>query len=256
MNLNTSITFDDLSPAYLSTAKFKSLLDVLSQINIPCTFFVVPGHPFSFDPGFKSCLRTALGSGHEISLHGYKHTKNEFGYLSARTSSIPLSFVPLPTYNEQKENLEQATRVLTRLTGVRPSGFRAPFYLYNNETLKALSSLGFKYDSSKTLFKPAHANHLRIRWLLDCKPHKLHGLNEIPVTGDYTYGMNKIDFSNSMKRAVRDFEWVTSRGGVFVVNIHPNMLDINLLGKFLHTLYKELDGKTEFSRLVDINCTG
>jgi peptidoglycan/xylan/chitin deacetylase (PgdA/CDA1 family) len=212
----------------------------------------VPGRSFPVETDFDFCLKTALGLGHELSLHGYKHTKNEFGYLSVRTLSIPLSIVPLPTFDEQRKNIEQAVKVFTRLTGVRPSGFRAPFYLYNKETLRALSNLNFKYDSSETVFKPAHGDHLRVRWLHDCKPHSLYGLLEIPVTGDYTYDLNNINFCKSLKRAVRDFEWIMSRHGVFVVNIHPNVSEMNLLGKFLQILCKELDGRTEFIRLVDI----
>jgi hypothetical protein len=57
-----------------------------------------------------------------------------------------------------------------------------------------------------------------------------------------------------LERAVRDFEWIMSCDGVFVMNIHPNVPDINLLSKFLQTLCKELGNRTEFFRLVDIDC--
>jgi hypothetical protein len=107
-----------------------------------------------------------------------------------------------------------------------------------------------------TVFKPAHAAHLRVKWLSHCKPHRVHGLLEIPVTGDYTYDLNTTNFSISLKRAIRDFEWVTSGEGVFVMNIHPRPSDANLLYKFLKEFVKELRNRTCFSRLVDVALIG
>lgn len=251
----TSITFDDVSPAYLSKGSFDSLLDLLDRIGISCTFFVVPGQfvpPFSLDADFKSCLKDALRLGHEISLHGYRHTTNEFGYVSLHNFSVPLSRLPLPSFDKQKNRMEQGLTILTQLTGVRPLGFRAPFYLYNDQTMKVLTNLGFKYDSTMTVFKPAHAAHLRVKWLSHCKPRRVHSLVEIPVTGDYTNDLDITNFSSSLRRAIRDFEWVMSSEGVFVMNIHPHQSDANLLCKFLQELIKKLYNRTCFSRLVDV----
>jgi predicted deacetylase len=249
------MTFDDISPVYLSTSHFESVLKALNEMGIPCTFFVVPGEDSRrfFDTDFKSCLRTAINSGHELSLHGCNHVKNEFGYLSVRSSSIPLSNIPLPLYNNQKKKLELATKNFIHITSMRPLGFRAPKYLYNNQTLIALSNLGFKYDSSKTVFKPTHGAHLRLRWLRNCKPRWSHGLIEIPVTGDYTFGLSKVSFLDSLNREIRDFEWAKSHNGVFVINNHPYSSDENLLIKFLRATVAALGPKTEFVRLVDVN---
>ena len=249
--MKTSITFDDISPSFLSTLEFKQLIDFLNEMNVCCTFFVVPSWngDHALKQEFASCLRTASDFGHELSLHGYKHTKNEFGYFYP----IPLPVIPLPSLNKQKEHIEQATETLIRLTGVRPLGFRAPFYLYSNVTLKALSSLNFKYDSSKTVFKPTHGVNLRVRWSSDCKPHRTQGVIEIPVTGDYTLNLKSVNFSSSLKRSIRDFEWVKSHNGVFVMNIHPNLLSKSLLRKYLQSLFDKLQGKTDFVRLADID---
>ena len=244
----TSLTFDDISPAYLTTLELKRLIDFLNEINVNCTLFVVPNeyNSCSSKEAFVSCLRTALSHGHELALHGYMHTKNEFGCLYP----IPLPF-PVPTLKKQKERLEKGMKELMNLTGVRPLGFRAPFYLHNNVTLKALSSLGFCYDSSATIFKPTHGMRLRVRWLRNFKPSITEGVVEIPVSGDYTYSLRDSDFNDFLRKAMRDFEWIESRGGVFVLNNHTQRLGETGY-RFLRTLVKKLSKRTDFFRLCDV----
>lgn len=187
--------------------------------------------------------------GHEIALHGYAHIKNEFGYLYP----FPLPFIPFPSYKTQKDRLEKAITLLERLACVRPLGFRAPFYLHNDNTLKALSSLGFRYDSSKTIFKPTHGRSFRIRWSHKYKPHKVHGIIEIPVTGDYSYDLRESNLSYLVACAIHDFKWIKSQKGVFIVNIHLNRLDSNLLSRFLRIFIAKTKKLTDFVRLIDID---
>lgn len=97
---------------------------------------------------------------------------------------------------------------MKNILGVKPLGFRAPYYLHNKVTLKALSSLGFNYDSSITIFKPTHSPRLRMKWLHDCKPCVKEGVVEIPVSGDYTYNLKNNNFYEYFRIAIRDFEWV------------------------------------------------
>jgi len=246
--LITCLTFDDISPLYLTALELKRLMDLLNDINVKCTLFVTPnGYEGSCArEEFVSCLKTAVDYGHELALHGYMHTKNEFGCFYP----IPLP-IPFPTFIKQRERLQEGMRKLMRLTGVRPLGFRAPFYLHNNATLRALASLGFRYDSSATVFKPAHGMRLRIRWLRDCKPFVFEGVVEIPVSGDYAYNLEKRDFQGFLGRALKDFQWTASHEGVFVLNNHPERFKESGL-QFLKQFIKLLSGKTVFLRLVDV----
>jgi len=93
--------------------------------------------------------------------------------------------------------------------------------------------------------------HLRIRWLRDCKPFVSEGVVEIPVSGDYTYSLKPSDFSDFLRIAMRDFEWVKSREGVFVLNNHPQRLS-GAGYRFLRTLVKKLSKRTDFLRLCDV----
>lgn len=233
----------------MTSLELKRLINFLDDVDVACTFFVVPytnGSCSSDIEEFTSRLMTALDKGHELALHGYKHTKNEFGCFYPFPSPIPF-----PTLKKQKERLEKGVAIMMNLTGVRPLGFRAPFYLHNNLTFKALSSLGFCYDSSATIHKPTHSMHLRIRWLRDCKPFVSDGIIEIPVSGDYTFTLNDSDFFDYLKIAMRDFEQVRSSQGVFVLNNHPQYLS-DTAYRFLRTLVKKFSKRTDFLRLCDV----
>lgn len=245
-NLFTCITFDDISPSYITSSKLEKLIEFLNELGVRCTFFVVPS---MLGKEFDSSLKMALAYGHELALHGYEHIKNEFGGFYP----IPLPF-SFPPFEKQKKLLEKGARKMQLLIGVNPLGFRAPFYLHNRATLRALSSLGFFYDSSATMFKPVHGSRLRLRWLHRFKPFVSDGVLEIPVSGDYTYNLGEGDFSSCLRRAVRDFSWIKSREGVFVLNNHPQRLgESGYL--FLKTLVKKLSKQTEFSRLCDVSET-
>jgi peptidoglycan/xylan/chitin deacetylase (PgdA/CDA1 family) len=246
----SSITFDDISPEYLSAFELERHLKLLEEIDVRCTFFVVPfwNVSDSVKHYFSLCLRKVSESGHEIALHGYKHFKNEFGGLYP----FPLPFVPYPSFKKQREILEKATKLLEQLTYVCPLGFRAPFYLYNRNTLKALSDLGFKYDSSKTIFKPTHQKFFRIKLSPKYRPYKVHDVIEIPVTGDYTYNLSSSNFSDLIKSAVHDLKWMKSQKGVFVINIHLNRSNSYLLNKFLQIFASKAKKITDFVRLIDL----
>lgn len=138
------------------------------------------------------------------------------------------------------------------LTGVKPRGFRAFFYLHNSMTFKALSALNFGYDSSKTIFKPTHYSLTRVRVARKVKPFRIHGVREIPVTGDQTYDLSNHNYHHSLRWAWKDFEWARSQRTLFVLNNHPNSSDVKVLFRFLKTFTKEVRAKTDFLRLSDI----
>jgi len=246
--LIASVTFDDISPIFLPLSQLKRLSEFSNETTIKCTFFIVPFGYGNCSLDYLELLKNISVSGHELSLHGYQHIKNEFGYADP----IPLpSFFPFPTFETQKERIEKAITGLVDLIGVRPLGFRAPFYLHNNATFKALSKLGFIYDSSKTIFKPTHWLRFRMRWQLDARPFFKENILEIPVTGDYTYDLNNDHLPSAINTALHDSEWVRSKGGVFVLNNHSQRLDEDGY-RFLKIIVEKLSRKTKFLRLIDI----
>jgi peptidoglycan-N-acetylglucosamine deacetylase len=86
------LTFDDGPDANHTNA----LLDVLAELNVPSTFFVL-GSRVDAHPGL---LRRIARDGHEIGNHTYRHA-----YLPAHTGDTVL------------RELAQTDRVVARITG-------------------------------------------------------------------------------------------------------------------------------------------
>ncbi|MFF4823507.1 polysaccharide deacetylase family protein [Streptomyces sp. NPDC001312] len=126
------------------------LLRLLRRQDVKATFFV-PGFTADTYPGM---VRSIVDEGHEVAHHGYLHEPMR-GIDAAR----------------EAEYLDRGLEALDRL-GIRPAGYRAPWWEMNWHTPDLLIERGFQYDSS----------------LLDGDtPYRLHGtgaagsLVEIPV---------------------------------------------------------------------------
>ena len=91
------------------------------------TFFI-PGWCIEQYP---RAVELILAGGHEIAHHGYLHEKpNQL------------------TRAEEHDWLRRAIETITRATGRRPLGYRAPSYAFSRHTLELLLEEGFEYDAS------------------------------------------------------------------------------------------------------------
>jgi peptidoglycan/xylan/chitin deacetylase (PgdA/CDA1 family) len=242
-----AVTFDDVSPTFLTCSQLENVINLLDDLDVACTFFVVPdNNMIHASEKFKSCLESAMKSGHEIALHGLIHKKNEFGILYP----VPLP-IPIPSLSKQKEQIKKGIKRMFETIRATPEGFRAPSYFHNSETIKALGELGLKYDSSSTVFKTTHCSLFRIRWLGHYGPFRRSKVVEIPVTGDYTYNLENYGFMHSFKVALRDFDLTNMFHGVFVLNSHPNRLR-NSGTEFLRILIRRISKRADFKTLEEI----
>jgi peptidoglycan/xylan/chitin deacetylase (PgdA/CDA1 family) len=242
--MKSAITFDDLNPSYVPYSTLNELLRVLGEANVQSTLFVIPhGLSSSRDRGdYLRLLRNAKALGHEIALHGYRHTGNEFGYM------VP---IPFPELETQMSLLRMGHHFLKVHFGEYPVGFRAPNYRHSAVTLHALARFGFMYDSSKTVFKPTHGMRFRFRTGIAPRVTKTGPICEIPVTGDYGYNIDKTSFNKHLQRAEADFKWVKQIGGAFVANNHVGPWGpIGL--QFLRALIDDLHDETDFFVLRDL----
>jgi peptidoglycan/xylan/chitin deacetylase (PgdA/CDA1 family) len=240
--LKSALTFDDVNPFFLAHSDLKDLLGFLDKEKISATLFVIPEGLIAGPVDYVKLVQQAHDSGHEVALHGYGHTENEFGYI------FP---IPLPSYEKQKELLAKGKDELTRLLREEPLGFRAPDYRHSRITLRALRDLGFKYDSSKTAFKPTHGLRYRVKTRTPPKVMNLNGIVEIPVTADYTLSTATIGLDKRLQLAREDFNWVRRIGGTFVVNNHVDIAK-GFVFEFLHSLINDIRDDTEFVRLKDL----
>ncbi|MDI2030240.1 polysaccharide deacetylase [Saccharopolyspora sp. TS4A08] len=103
------------------------LLRMLARQDVRATFFV-PG--FTADC-YPDVVRSIVDHGHEIAHHGYLH--EPMRGISAEVEA---------------EYLDRGLEALDRVAGVRPVGYRAPWWETNWHTPRLLAERGFAYDSS------------------------------------------------------------------------------------------------------------
>jgi peptidoglycan/xylan/chitin deacetylase (PgdA/CDA1 family) len=103
------------------------LLRVLERQNIRATFFV-PGFTAECYP---DTVRAIVDGGHEIGHHGYLHE--------------PMQGIDIAI---EKSYLERGLDALDKVCGVRPTGYRAPWWELNWHSPALLAEYGFRYDSS------------------------------------------------------------------------------------------------------------
>ena len=123
------------SPTTLSAAEFGAkeglprILALLDKYQIPSTFFI-PAVSALLHP---EMIPAIMKSGrHEIGVHGWIH-----------------EFPPATGSAEEEERLlNKAIDYLTKATGRRPVGYRAPAWAFSEHTLPLIRKAGFFYDSS------------------------------------------------------------------------------------------------------------
>lgn len=112
--------------AYGPLAGVPRLLGVLESRRVLATFFI---------PGFTAerypeAVAAIVDSGHEVAHHGYLHRP-------------PALLTP----EEERYELERGLEALER-RGVRPVGYRAPWWDASHRTLDLIAEHGFAYDAS------------------------------------------------------------------------------------------------------------
>jgi len=104
------------------------ILRMLERTGVRATFFV-PGLTADLHPAM---VEAVLAAGHELGHHGYSHVP--YHRMSA---------------DDQRRDIERAFASLARASGgIRPEGFRAPWWELTNSTPRILSESGITWDSS------------------------------------------------------------------------------------------------------------
>ena len=114
---------------YGATTGLPRILDLLDRQAIPASFYI-PAMSAALDPQMIQDI--VRGKRHEIGVHGWMHEN-------------------LPTVGDaakEEQLLTQSIEYLTKATGKRPVGFRAPSWAFSQSTLDQILKAGFLYDSS------------------------------------------------------------------------------------------------------------
>jgi peptidoglycan/xylan/chitin deacetylase (PgdA/CDA1 family) len=122
------------SPTTLSASDFGAqtgtgrILAMLDKYQIPASFFVT-GVDAMLHPEMLAAIQKS--GRHEIGVHGWIH-----------------EFPPRLSDGEEERLLDKAIEYLTKATGKRPVGYRAPSWAFSPVTLDLIRKKGFLYDSS------------------------------------------------------------------------------------------------------------
>jgi peptidoglycan-N-acetylglucosamine deacetylase len=155
-------------PAPLSQGEYGAvealprLLRILDKHQIPASFYI-PAVSAMLHPEMVPAI---MKSGrHEIGVHGWIHEN-------------------LPALKDaalEERLLTQSIAYLTKVTGKRPVGFRAPSWAFSPHTLGLIRKAGFLYDSSLMAMdepyeivadgQPTGLIELPIEWILDDFPY-------------------------------------------------------------------------------------
>jgi peptidoglycan/xylan/chitin deacetylase (PgdA/CDA1 family) len=196
----------ETSPTTLSAADFGAqtglprILALLDRYQIPASFFI-PAVSAIIHP---EMIPAILKSGrHEIGVHGWIHE----------------SLAPLEEYEEERL-LNQAIDYLTKASGKRPVGYRAPGWAFSAHTLGLLRKHGFLYDSSLQAMdepyeivsngEPTGLIELAIDWTLTETPYLGRG-GTMP-SPELLYQLYKEEFDGAYEQRT-----------MFVLTLHPHV---------------------------------
>jgi predicted deacetylase len=146
MTVKFLIRFDDLCPA-MNWEAWQKLETIMIEEDVRPILSVVPdnqdlalneGEP---NEGFWDYVRSWQARGWTIGLHGYQHR-----YVNKEAGIVGLNhyseFAGLP-FDEQHAKLKKGIEIFAR-EGVRPDVWVAPAHSFDENTVKALVSLGIR----------------------------------------------------------------------------------------------------------------
>ena len=192
------------SPTTLSASDFGAesgiprILAMLEKHQVPATFFMT-GVDAMLHPDMLAAI---LKNGkNEVGVHGWIH-----------------EFPPRLAEGEEERLLDRAIDYLTKATGKRPAGYRAPSWAFSGVTLDLIRKKGFFYDSSlQALDEPYEIRsrgentgivELAIDWTLTETPYL--GQNGHMPSPELLYQLYKGEFDGAWRE-----------GTTFILTLHP-----------------------------------
>jgi peptidoglycan/xylan/chitin deacetylase (PgdA/CDA1 family) len=181
------------------------LLRILDRQQVPASFFI-PAASAVLHPVVIKDIQGAKQQ-HEIGVHGWIHER------------LPL----LNNEREEQRLLDLSIETLTKMTGKRPIGYRAPSWKFSKWTMGQVKAVGFLYDSSLMASDDAY------ELLLDGTPT---GVVELPIErilDDSPYFGSNADGSNPSVGDVyevfqSEFDVAYEEGGLYLLTMHPHMM--------------------------------
>jgi peptidoglycan-N-acetylglucosamine deacetylase len=214
--------FNFPSPSFMARGEFGAkvgvprLLELFRKYEIRTTFFT-PGH--TVDTFTDEC-KAIQANGHEFGHHGYYHEN------------------PTKIQRDTEQRLiELAFDTFDRQLGIRPVGYRSPYWDYSESTLDLIEEAGFQYDSSLMArdLVPYHPQRWQINWERGNVPGRASRLLEIPVNWylddfpplAYTGAQAGMQDSNTIFnrwKDIFDYGYERVEGACYAVAVHPQVI--------------------------------
>jgi peptidoglycan-N-acetylglucosamine deacetylase len=225
--------FNKPSPSYMSRGEFGAevgvprLLELYGRFDVTTSWFT-PGHTVDT---FPDACRRIRDAGHEFGNHGYYHEN-------------PTKISP-----ETEERLiDLAMQTFDKQLGLRPTGYRSPYWDYSDSTLDLVEKFGFKYDSSlmgRDLV-PYRPRRWQVHWEQGNVAGKASQVLEIPVSW-YLDDFPPLAYVTGLQPGMQDTETIYRRWRdifdygyqrvehpVYVSCVHPQ-----IIGQAHHMLWYE-----------------
>ncbi len=188
---------------YGATIGLPRILALLDQYQIPATFYI-PVMSAMLHPSMIPEIRKRPR--HEIGVHGWVHEE------------LPM----VGDAAKEEQLLRQSIDYLTRATGKRPVGFRAPSWEFSPYTLELIRKSGFLYDSSLMAMdepyevvshgQPSGLIELPISWIEDDYPYyEPEAAGAMPAP-DEVFKVYKAEFDGAYADRT-----------IFILTMHPHI---------------------------------
>lgn len=182
MKTSILIRFDDICPT-MDFEQFNKAMDLLDRFNIKPLIGVIPDckDPDLFIDeeriNFWEWVKCLQKKGYTIAMHGYQHvfTTKKRGIITRRA----VSEFSGHSLEEQIEKIKRGYDILLS-HGIQTDVFFAPAHSYDENTLRALQKVGFKYISDGKSIKPYIWHGIK------CLPARSNGCPSITRSGIYT----------------------------------------------------------------------
>lgn len=207
-NETISLRYGDPNVGHLSQMQYGSrvaldrVLKLLDKHQIPATFFI-PAVSLRISPEMATKIKAS--GRHEFGIHGWIHEMN---------MTLPDSV--------ERALLKRAVEEQMAITGIKPTGYRAPSWNFSPNTLSILRDMGFRYESSLMADdspyeilqngQPTGLVELPVEWILDDAP-----LFD-PRGNNY---MNPRDLARVW---MDEFDKALEEGTMFILTMHPHVI--------------------------------
>ena len=207
-NETISLRYGEPNVGHLSQMQYGArvgldrVLALLDKHTIPATFFI-PSVSLAITPEMATKIKKS--GRHEFGVHGWIHEMN----------------MTLPD-SAERALVRKALDELTRMTGTKPTGYRAPSWNYSPNTLSILRDMGFRYESSLMADErpyeilqngePTGIVEIPVEWILDDAPlFDPRGTNYNPPR-------------EVAQVWIDEFDKAYAEGTMFVLTMHPHVI--------------------------------